>query len=83
MPAAAAPSNPPQDVPKHLPSADHDSETLLFLSQLLNGSNDANRVRHAVAQASRSNGESLEILARAAEIVGLRIQTYRQCIAPS
>lgn len=81
MPAAAAPSNPPQDVPKHLHSADHDAETLLFLSQLLNGSNEANRVRHAVAQASRSDGESLEILVRAAEIVGLRIQTYRQCLA--
>lgn len=81
MPATADSLKSSIDVTQSLSSADHDAETLLYLSQLLNSTHDANRVKHAVAQAWRTEGEPLEHLKKAAEIVGLRIQTFRQSLA--
>lgn len=64
-----------------LDAAAHDAEALLFLSQVLNSTHEASRIRHAVAQSRRETAEPLEILTKAAEIVGIRIQLFRQSLA--
>jgi putative ABC transport system ATP-binding protein len=79
MPAAA--DSPPPQSPVPNPSSTHDVETLGFLSQVINSSNDTSRIKHAVAQALRDEGEPLERLIKAAEIVGIRIDPYREPLA--
>lgn len=76
MPATADSPSPQPPVPNL--SSTHDVETLGFLSQVLNSTNDSSRIKHAVAQASRDEGEPLERLIKAAEIVGIRIDPYRE-----
>ena len=79
MPANAdSPSTPP---PVLKSSSSHDVETLGFLSQVINSRSDSSRIKHAVAQASRDAGEPLEKLIKAAEIVGIRIDPYREPLA--
>ncbi len=79
MPATADSPSPQPPVPNL--SSTHDVETLGFLSQVLNSTNDSSRIKHAVAQASRDEGEPLERLIKAAEIVGIRIDPYREPLA--
>ncbi len=79
MPATADSPSPQPPVPNS--SSTHDVETLGFLSQVLNSTNDSSRIKHAVAQASRDEGEPLERLIKAAEIVGIRIDPYREPLA--
>lgn len=62
-------------------SSIHEVETLVCLSQVINSSSDSSRIKHAVAQASRDAGEPLEKLIKAAEIVGIRIDPYREALA--
>ena len=59
----------------------HEVETLVCLSQVINSNSDSSRIKHAVAQASRDAGEPLEKLIKAAEIVGIRIDPYREALA--
>ena len=79
MPATA--DSPSTQPPVPNSSSTHDVETLGFLSQVLNSTNDSSRIKHAVAQASRDEGEPLERLIKAAEIVGIRIDPYREPLA--
>ncbi|MCX6853979.1 MAG: ABC transporter ATP-binding protein [Verrucomicrobia bacterium] len=79
MPASADSPAPHSPIPT--PSSTHDVETLAFLSQVLNSSNDPSRIKHAVAQTHRDEGEPLERLIKSAEIVGIRIDPYRESLA--
>lgn len=79
MPASADSHPPESTVTSH--TSTHDVETLGFLSQVLNSSNDTSRIKHAVAQALTDDGEPLERLIKAAEIVGIRIDPYREPLA--
>jgi putative ABC transport system ATP-binding protein len=59
----------------------HDAETLVFLSQILRLSHDGMRVRQAVAQSRRQEGERMEQFIRAAEVVGIKVEPFRLPLA--
>lgn len=66
--------------PNHEPS-DHDAETLCFLAQVMNLRPDPGRVRHAAELARKGGREPLEVLIRASEVIGIRIQPLRMPLA--